>query len=276
MNMKRATTVLLAAMLLPGVAMAQIDTRATFSVTKNFADGNDVAEVTISLDCTSGQILDQDKILGDNDTVEFIVTAFTDGTPNCFIVEGDVTDGYSAEYDGNGDSSDCTWTAVANGDANNCTVTNTPDVVEIVVTKDWVLTGDNNDVDLGYDLKASCTNVFRDRSESGGAEDTAGKGGYKKIGRDGSAGPASNDHTFTFRPGFPSSTCKVDERVYDSAIEVDDSDCQGLVISAGEDSACTITNTVFFEGIPTLSQYGMAIMALLMLGVGFVGFRRFV
>jgi hypothetical protein len=33
---------------------------------------------------------------------------------------------------------------------------------------------------------------------------------------------------------------------------------------------------VFFEGIPTLSQYGMAIMALLMLGVGFVGFRRFV
>ena len=37
-----------------------------------------------------------------------------------------------------------------------------------------------------------------------------------------------------------------------------------------------ITNTVFFEGIPTLNQYGMAIMALLMLGVGFVGFRRFV
>jgi hypothetical protein len=31
---------------------------------------------------------------------------------------------------------------------------------------------------------------------------------------------------------------------------------------------------VFFEGIPTLTQHGMAIVALLMLGVGFVGMRR--
>jgi len=38
---------------------------------------------------------------------------------------------------------------------------------------------------------------------------------------------------------------------------------------------CTATGTQFFEGIPTLSQYGMALMALLMLGVGFIGFRRF-
>jgi hypothetical protein len=32
---------------------------------------------------------------------------------------------------------------------------------------------------------------------------------------------------------------------------------------------------VFFEGIPTLSQYGLALM-LLMLGTGVVGLRRFV
>jgi hypothetical protein len=44
----------------------------------------------------------------------------------------------------------------------------------------------------------------------------------------------------------------------------------------GENASCTIYNTVFFEGIPTLSQYGMAILALLMLGAGFVGFRRWV
>jgi hypothetical protein len=44
---------------------------------------------------------------------------------------------------------------------------------------------------------------------------------------------------------------------------------------AGGNSSCTFTNTVFFEGIPTLSQYGLALMALLMLGVGMVGFRRF-
>jgi hypothetical protein len=35
------------------------------------------------------------------------------------------------------------------------------------------------------------------------------------------------------------------------------------------------TNTVFFEGIPTLNRYGIAVMALLMLGVGMVGYRKF-
>ena len=47
-------------------------------------------------------------------------------------------------------------------------------------------------------------------------------------------------------------------------------------VSVGSGDSCVMTNTVFFEGIPTLNQYGMAIMALLMLGMGFVGFRRFV
>ena len=45
-------------------------------------------------------------------------------------------------------------------------------------------------------------------------------------------------------------------------------------VRTGGDS-CTITNTIFFEGIPTLNQYGLALMALLMLGIGLVGFRRF-
>jgi hypothetical protein len=47
-------------------------------------------------------------------------------------------------------------------------------------------------------------------------------------------------------------------------------------VSVNDGHECTITNTVFFEGIPTLNQYGLALLALLMLGVGFVGFRRFV
>jgi hypothetical protein len=61
-----------------------------------------------------------------------------------------------------------------------------------------------------------------------------------------------------------------------SSVEVDDSDCDEMEVFVGSGDGCTIINTVFFEGIPTLSQYGLAIMALLMLGVGFVGFRRFV
>jgi hypothetical protein len=58
-------------------------------------------------------------------------------------------------------------------------------------------------------------------------------------------------------------------------VESDDSDCESRPIPAGGSSSCSITNTVFFEGIPTLSPLGMAFMAMLMLGVGLVGFRRF-
>ena len=60
-----------------------------------------------------------------------------------------------------------------------------------------------------------------------------------------------------------------------SSIDVEG--CEMVTVGAGEDEAdCTMTASVFFEGIPTLSQYGMALMALLMLGMGFVGMRRFV
>ena len=70
-------------------------------------------------------------------------------------------------------------------------------------------------------------------------------------------------------------TCSAQEEIYQSGVETVN-DCGARTIAAGGSSSCTITNTVFFEGIPTLSQYGMAIMALLMLGVGVVGLRRFV
>ena len=55
----------------------------------------------------------------------------------------------------------------------------------------------------------------------------------------------------------------------------DDSDCEDLLIVPGQSTSCTITNTRMYEGIPTLNQYGLALLALMMLGVGMVGFRRF-
>ena len=68
--------------------------------------------------------------------------------------------------------------------------------------------------------------------------------------------------------------CKATEKITQSGVESID-DCAWRDIPAGDSSDCTFTNTVFFEGIPTLSQYGLALMALLMLGMGMVGFRRF-
>ena len=38
----------------------------------------------------------------------------------------------------------------------------------------------------------------------------------------------------------------------------------------------SLSSMGFFEGIPTLSQCGLALTVPLMLGIGIVGFRRFV
>ncbi|HET6564240.1 MAG TPA: IPTL-CTERM sorting domain-containing protein, partial [Xanthomonadales bacterium] len=50
--------------------------------------------------------------------------------------------------------------------------------------------------------------------------------------------------------------------------------CEYQDVSPGDSLECEITNTVLFEGIPTLGQYGRAILAILMLGLGWAGFRR--
>jgi hypothetical protein len=271
MNTKFLTATLIAAMLLPGMAFAQSATRATFAVTKIFADGNDEAEVTVTIDCNTGLILDQDKDLEAGETVEFVVTEFTDATLNCTIEE-DGTSGYTGTYlaEGTGgtieDETVCEFTEVANAGAFTCTITNEPDEVEIEVTKEWVIEGDNNNVNLNFELYAYCDNVFDDEE--------APVGSYDYIGSESGEGPSPESFSFFVRPGFPSSSCYISEQTYDSAIETDNG-CGSLTVSAGVGAACTITNSVFFEGIPTLSQYGMAIMALVMLGVGFVGFRRF-
>jgi hypothetical protein len=49
--------------------------------------------------------------------------------------------------------------------------------------------------------------------------------------------------------------------------------CDYHDIAAGARFECEITNTVFSEGIPTLGHYGIAIMVLLMLGLGWTGLR---
>jgi hypothetical protein len=276
MNMKRALILsALGAMMLPGLAMAQTATRAEFVVTKTSPDGNP-AGVVFEIDCNTGLILDQDKLVlpGQNPPVAFVVTEFTAGSLTCTITEAG-TSGYSAEYAAGGtggtieDEEECVFEAIADAAVLTCDVTNIPDEVDIDVTKTWVIEGDNNNVNLDYDLYAYCDDIFVE------VDNEVPTGDDEFIGHDSGEGPGSDTHTFSVQPAYPSSSCWVNEQVYDSAIEVDNG-CQNLTVSAGVGASCEIVNSVFFEGIPTLSQYGMAIMALLMLGVGFVGFRRFV
>jgi hypothetical protein len=71
-------------------------------------------------------------------------------------------------------------------------------------------------------------------------------------------------------------TCSATEDIDQSGVESVELGCSGTTLSAGGSHTCVFTNTVFFEGIPTLNQYGLALLVLLTLGVGFVGLRRFV
>lgn len=255
------------------------DNRATFSVSKIFTDGNDEDEVTVSIDCNTGLILDQDKKLGNGDTVEFVVTSFSSGSLNCTITEDGET-GYLAEYDTGvtTNSVSCAYDTVFDGDAGTCTITNTPAPVEIVVYKEWILEGPINDFDQGYQIDLFC-------QASGMTGPNAHYDGDEVCSVSGLSGPSNHWHGYDFSVGdasfkwmitplFPSSSCYAVENFKVDFVEVENG-CGNLMASAGSGAACTITNTVFFEGVPTLGQYGMALLALLMLGMGFVSFRRF-
>ena len=65
----------------------------------------------------------------------------------------------------------------------------------------------------------------------------------------------------------------MEETLFADGVEIDNG-CDNLVITAGHSDSCVITNTVFFEGVPTLSQFGLAILALLMMGVGLMAYKR--
>jgi hypothetical protein len=60
-----------------------------------------------------------------------------------------------------------------------------------------------------------------------------------------------------------------------SGVEPNAEGCSDVLLTAGGNAQCTFTNTVFFEGIPTLNQWSLLILIVLTLGVGLVGFRRF-
>jgi hypothetical protein len=265
---------------------------AYFTVLKEFTDGNP-GEVTVDLDCDTGLILDQEKtITEDGIGVTFIVSSFDAGKLNCNVTERDVA-GYSADYDSSGDSdttdSDdgkdgCYYTEVDGGDDNVCVVTNSPDDVNVVITKEWLYPGsaDASAISDYFRFEMICQNAWIDNGSKcfPGLEKPVGGGGdsysCKTLSGYGDKvfNVAVNPHT------YPGGSCYVTEVDVDQSVEVDNG-CIGsgqgiwkLQVSAGSGDACTITNTVFFEGIPTLSQYGMALLALLMLGMGFVAVRR--
>jgi len=256
-----------------------------FRVTKDFLDDNtDLVNVHIS--CNTGLPLDQDKEIGDvsfDEGVGFVVTSFEPGALNCEIYETPVPAGYEPMYEageGNlanaeqiGATADaCVFNGVTGGEF-TCVVTNDPQPVAVTVNKYWEIfnPGNGNEFPLEAEVTLYCDAPIVDGSEN---QQT----GYwfKEFDVLG-----DTTHTEYVVPAYPSSRCWAVESNQTSYVEVlnDCGDSFGtaqMSVSVGHPAECTITNTVFFEGIPTLNRYGLALLVLLMLGVGFVGFRRFV
>ncbi|MEE4293790.1 MAG: IPTL-CTERM sorting domain-containing protein [Xanthomonadales bacterium] len=240
---------------------------ARFQITKTFTNGS-TGDVEITLTCNGGLPLEQSfTISGDGPGVTFTVNNLPDAGVDCEVMESGGPDGYTNNADA------CSWTGVVGG-LRTCAITNTPEPSEFAVEIDFDMIEDPA-IDLGWDLEVVCTPA------ADAADDTIFPGVTFNE-----SGTGSDEFLFTFYADpEDGSDCTATLSGLSSAIEQDGA-CTIEEIAVGEANdpdtdesetpTCTITATAFYEGIPTLGQYGLALMALLMLGVGFVGFRRFV
>jgi len=267
MNIKRAFLLGMAGLLLPaGALMAQTEQdNFTVKTTKTFSDGS-TYEVDVTLTCNTGLPLEQTFTIagGDADGVTFVVTDFVGGSMSCEVTESGAPAGYTTVMNG---GAGCAWTDIEIGDAEECEIENTADDATYTVVKDWAVVREGGDLVIQEaDVTIKCDSEILDEGawevdDYWYLDGTLGDGDTLVASVDVSAGSAE---------------CSASETILQSGVESTSVGCGAVSLGAGGSHTCYFTNTVFFEGIPTLSQYGLAIMALLMLGVGYVGFRRFV
>lgn len=239
-------------------------TTARFQVTKDFSDGS-TDDVDVTLTCNTGLPLEQSLTIagGDPFGVLFVVTDYIDGTMSCSVTEVTNTPGYDM------DTSGCVWVNVMTADSPfSCVVNNTARDGTFTVNKDWNVF--NEDEGGSEVIEQADVTIWCDAEiTNGGSHDYDSDNWYLSD-------SLGDGESLTARVSTLTGTanCWAYESIDQSGVE-SSGDCGSRPIAAGATSSCTFTNTVFFEGIPTLSQYGLALMALLMLGMGMVGFRRF-
>lgn len=244
--------------------------RVTFRVTKDFTD-DALDTATVRIRCNAGLPLEQEFDLSDNEYVTFVSRAFTAGQMDCIVFE-DPIEGYTPSYSVGDtgvaaqiydDENGCHFEGIQSGDF-TCDISNNYDDVAIEVTKEWFGVEDV-DFPLVAEATYTCFDVYTTPNGTVPVDVTGtltfnGETSTRVIGG--------------LYPIAGRSYCEVTEVNVPSVVEADSSDCARVPVIPGAD--CTLVNTLFYEGIPTLSQYGQALMALLMLGIGFVGLRRFV
>jgi hypothetical protein len=311
MKIKRVFFAFMALLLLPVAAMAQGVTIPTpqpgtaivvVSVFFNGSFGGDGPETTLHLQCSAASVSPTDVVIMDPEAFEyeqaFILSQIPGNVDNVCTVTAGPVDGYSTEYSCNSyaynggtaactspqPSDSCQFSDVQIGEWGGCVVDHRVDAVQIEVTKEWDITNianSGNYYSTDADVYISCDDAI----DMDPGKRKSGKYIYKWKLEDGDYTDGVAVTVIDVYPEYDGATCIAFEKDVDSAVEVSstcgDFDRQSgwsgeMEVEVGGGDSCTITNTLFFEGIPTLNQYGMAIMALLMLGVGFVGFRRFV
>lgn len=255
------------------------DGRATFTVQSRFVDNNDQTPVTLNLSCNTGLILDQSKTVQPNEglngkfEVSFVVTGLG-STPLACTVTQDHPSGYTPSYTCLGESdcaeaqsaNNCSFSNVAHGTDNLCQVQSYPNAVPFTVIKEWLFEAEDIGETDFANIVLECENVFE------GDGEIDGNRMYWNWNVFGNA-----QRTANIRPDFNGSTwCRATESNTFSAVEAHNGCADWLPVHVGDTSqSCTITNTVFLEGIPTLSDYGRWLMILLLLGVGLLAVRRF-
>ena len=253
---------------------------AAFVVQKRFDDDNNITPVQLNIRCNTGLPLEQSLTVLPNEgafgnfEVKFIVGNFIDGALDCEVWE-DTPEGYSPDYDcqsgtscsTNDGSGPCSFNAVGTGEENLCLIQNRVDPVELTVTKEWLYNREGLDIDNSVTIELFCANV-QDGDGSVINDDLM----YWSWLFNGS--PASQ--VATVYPDFAGTTsCWTTEDPKNSAVESHSTCSDGISISLGDvDRNCIVTNTVFFEGIPTLSEYGLILISALMLLTGLIAVRR--
>jgi hypothetical protein len=141
------------------------------------------------------------------------------------------------------------------------------------VTKVWVDEDQLLDQDVNATIEISCENVW-----DGASLESAKQNFVYDY--------STTEEIQIFSPGAPNpnaaedgkeTACIATETSVSSKDVESDQGCAAPTVFAADDltQGCTITNSVFYEGVPTLSQYALIVLALLMLGAGLAGFRRF-
>ena len=285
---------------------------AVIAVSVFFNNGNTGDSVGVKLQCSGGTISPTDVKVIDPmnglyqhafvvESIPLVPGAEEPGV-DCWLTQTDSLIGYDTYYNclygeyadwddanpdpacaGVWDDEFCHWTDVQPNDAAGCVINNYAEYQDVDVTKKWDIIGTGGDTtNRDAEITITCNSYIQGGTSIGGGYyrvyEAIDNGDYDA---DGEAVVSASVFPWWYPEGsVQGNFCYASEFDVDSAVEVE-SDCgnysnPGMEVSVGSGDSCTITNTVFFEGIPTLNQYGMAIMALLMLGVGFVGFRRFV